>query len=564
MWGAHEADGRISAKNAVKIRAALRTSVNAELVYDGYQATQPITTDFPAQDRARARAWVMMNIRLNNEALRLALLRLYAEAWVTGDLVGREEIAIEQEDSKKSLDITKADDIAIIDWSKWNPGDAAAAMLIDPPQAFQNLVNNSGSLIRGLDKTGYDLVGTALADSIRLGYSPRRAAKLINETIGNPARALTIAVTESSRVMNASALNRYKEAGLTKVQWATVLSVAGGGSACEKCAANDGQIVELGASFNSGNSQPPAHPHCRCNLRPVVPDYEDISVDEQGVARINPPAVNEAGVTDTMPKKNDKQLFEDITAEREVIRQQLLSVRQGTLSLREEVVDELNEKLKEITVRWEKAYNKSSASALTEYISFDDLEKISKITKDTREDKMLVALREKLGFNGKPKLVSKEELDNLVDQGWTKTFRGLEDSSEGLKTLTAQDAIEAFKTGEHYGGIGYMGNGTYSSTIYETAFNEYAGKKADNVMTMAIDPKAKIINSKELMLMYKEDVENLVGGVPVIGEVVIDVGRYAVTKGYDVISLFLGDSRITGAPETYQIILNRTVVAVVK
>jgi len=74
--------------------------------------------------------------------------------------------------------------------------------------------------------------------------------------------------------------------------------VAGGGSACEKCAANDGQIVELGASFNSGNSQPPAHPHCRCNLRPVVPDYEDISVDEQGVARINPPAVNEAGVND--------------------------------------------------------------------------------------------------------------------------------------------------------------------------------------------------------------------------------------------------------------------------
>ena len=300
MWGAHEADGRISAKNAVKIRAALRTSVNAELVYDGYQATQPIATDFPAQDRARARAWVMMNIRLNNEALRLALLRLYAEAWVTGDLVGREEISTAQEDSKKSLDITKADDIAIIDWSKWNPGDAAAAMLLDPPKAFQNLVNNSGSLIRGLDKTGYDLVGTALADSIRLGYSPRRAAKLINETIGNPARALTIAVTESSRVMNASALNRYQEAGLTQVQWATVLSVAGGGSACEKCAANDGQIVELGASFNSGNSQPPAHPHCRCNLRPVVPDYEDISVDEQGVARINPPAVNEAGVADIM------------------------------------------------------------------------------------------------------------------------------------------------------------------------------------------------------------------------------------------------------------------------
>jgi SPP1 gp7 family putative phage head morphogenesis protein len=268
MWGAHEADGRIAAKNAVKIRAALRQSVDATQVYEQYQTTQPAVSDNATQDRARARAWALMNIRVNNESLRAALLRLYAEAWVTGEAAANEAIGEEEELAKAPK--------ASIDWSKWNPGDAASALLLDPPKAFQDLVESTGSLIRGLDRTGYELIGTALADSIRSGYSPKRAAKLIQDAVGSPARALTIAVTESSRVMNNAALGRYKDAGLTQVKWSTVL---GGGTsvACEKCAQNDGQVVQIGSSFNSGNTQPPAHPHCRCNLRPVVPDYNDVS-----------------------------------------------------------------------------------------------------------------------------------------------------------------------------------------------------------------------------------------------------------------------------------------------
>jgi SPP1 gp7 family putative phage head morphogenesis protein len=279
MWGAHEADGRIAARNAVKIRAALRQSVDGRTVFESYLNTQPNVSDNVAQDRARARAWAIMNVRLNDEALKKAILRLYAEAWVTGDLAAREAI-YEEELMEKGVtpDITKASlddiDLATIDWSAWNPGDLASALLLEPTDAFLAMLQETGFLISGLDRTGYELVGTAIADSIRLGYSPRKAAKLIEDIVGSPARALTIAVTESSRVMNRSALNRYQEAGLDQVKWSTVL---GGGTsvACEKCAQNDGQVVILGGTFNSGNTQPPAHPHCRCNLRPVVPDYEN-------------------------------------------------------------------------------------------------------------------------------------------------------------------------------------------------------------------------------------------------------------------------------------------------
>jgi SPP1 gp7 family putative phage head morphogenesis protein len=282
MWGAHEVDGRIAAKNAVKIRAALKQSVNAKQIYEQYGRTQPNVSDNVTQDRARARAWALMNVLFNNEALRAALLRLYAEAWVTGDAAAGEAIG-EERALRKAVE-------GAIDWSKWQPGDAAAAMLLDPPRAFEELITSSGSLIRNLDKTGYELIGTALADSIRAGYSPNRAAKLIQDAVGSPARALTIAVTESSRVMNASALNRYREAGIKDAQWMVVF----GGGACEKCAQNAGKIVPLGGTYPSGNTQPPAHPHCRCNLRPVVPDYAD-TPSENGITDIMAPPERQFG-----------------------------------------------------------------------------------------------------------------------------------------------------------------------------------------------------------------------------------------------------------------------------
>jgi SPP1 gp7 family putative phage head morphogenesis protein len=288
MWGAHEVDGRIAAKNAVKIRAALKQSVDAKQIYEQYGRTQPNVSDNVTQDRARARAWALMNVLFNNEALRAALLRLYAEAWVTGDAAAGEAIG-EERALRKAVE-------GAIDWSKWQPGDAAAAMLLDPPRAFEELITSSGSLIRGLDKTGYELIGTALADSIRAGYSPNRAAKLIQDAVGSPARALTIAVTESSRVMNASALNRYREAGIEKAQWMVVF----GGGACEKCAQNAGKIVPLGGTYPSGNTQPPAHPHCRCNLRPVVPDYNEM-FDESG--NLMPLRPNNQGVSDIVAAK---------------------------------------------------------------------------------------------------------------------------------------------------------------------------------------------------------------------------------------------------------------------
>jgi hypothetical protein len=44
---------------------------------------------------------------------------------------------------------------------------------------------------------------------------------------------------------------------------------------CDICAKNDGQVIVIGQTFASGDQQPPAHPHCRCVLLPVIPGMED-------------------------------------------------------------------------------------------------------------------------------------------------------------------------------------------------------------------------------------------------------------------------------------------------
>lgn len=269
-WGAHEADGRISARNAVKIRAALKQSVDAKKVFETYLKTQPHASGNLTQDRTRARAWALLNLRFNNQPLLQALTRLWAEAWVTGYAAADEAVVA-------GLAALK-DAQATIDWSTWNPGDQATALLLRKPKAFQNILDGAGIDIKGMDRTGIERIGTALADSIELGLSPTRAAKLINEAVSNPARALTIAITESSRIMNAAAIQRYKEAHIQKMRWSTVLAVAGGSVACEICAPNNGKLVEIGIGyFPSGHSQPPAHPHCRCFLSPDFSEYAELN-----------------------------------------------------------------------------------------------------------------------------------------------------------------------------------------------------------------------------------------------------------------------------------------------
>ena len=259
MWGAHKADGRIAARNSVKVRAAIRQSINAREIFEEYLRSQPNASSDITQDRARARAWAMLNVQVDLEPITAVISKLYADGYLLGEAAAAEAVAQAERRAEKSL--TKAD--ASVDWSTWTPGNKATALLLRPRGAFKRLLDNAGVVSKAIAKAGYDRIGTALADAIASGSSPTQAAKLITEKIGDPARALTIAITEQNRAMSVAARNFYQEAGVEKVEWNAV-------QPCDICAPNDGQVVNLGQAFDSGDTEPPAHPNCRCALLPVI------------------------------------------------------------------------------------------------------------------------------------------------------------------------------------------------------------------------------------------------------------------------------------------------------
>ena len=259
MWGAHKADGRIAARNSVKVRAAIRQSIDPRDIFEEYLRSQPHASGDITQDRARARAWAMLNVQINLEPITAVISKLYADGYLLGEAAAAEAVAQAQRKADKAL--TKAD--ASIDWDSWKPGNKATALLLRPRGAFKRLLDNAGIVSKAIAKAGYEKIGTALADSIASGSSPAQAAKIIAEKIGDPARALTIAITEQNRAMSVAAINFYQESGVEQVEWNAV-------DPCDICAPNDGQVVNLGQAFNSGDTEPPAHPNCRCALLPVI------------------------------------------------------------------------------------------------------------------------------------------------------------------------------------------------------------------------------------------------------------------------------------------------------
>jgi hypothetical protein len=75
-------------------------------------------------------------------------------------------------------------------------------------------------------------------------------------------------------------MQTYKEYGLEKQEWQA-------SSPCDKCAINEGAVVEIGSPFPSGVTQPPQHPNCRCALLPVIPDMSE-QPNEHGVVDVAP------------------------------------------------------------------------------------------------------------------------------------------------------------------------------------------------------------------------------------------------------------------------------------
>jgi SPP1 gp7 family putative phage head morphogenesis protein len=88
--------------------------------------------------------------------------------------------------------------------------------------------------------------------------------------------ATMVARTETSRAASATTSAITSELGLQTWQWNTQ------DTGCDECDMNDGEVVSVGDDFPSGDSEPPAHPNCRCIVTVTLDELTSLdNTDEQ-------------------------------------------------------------------------------------------------------------------------------------------------------------------------------------------------------------------------------------------------------------------------------------------
>ena len=158
-------------------------------------------------------------------------------------------------------------------------------------------------------------------------------------------------------------------------------------------------------------------------------------------------------------------------------------------------------------------------------------------------DAFLFDLQHELGADGKPDIVSKEELDKHIANGEPELFRGVSQKQFG----------DQFKKGDLYAGSGCYGNGTYTATGKNAKqyAKKYAGAKG-TVMRMSLKKGAKIKTYSQVSAMRKEHMNSIKGEiekakqhgdekrVTELGQKLFatrDIGRFAVSQGIDAVDL---------------------------
>ena len=108
----------------------------------------------------------------------------------------------------------------------------------------------------------------ALTAALRDGKAPQSVADEMERILQVLSRSEMIGATEVTRAYNAALLAAFKALGIAYKTWHT----RNDAKVCPRCRANQNQgPIPLAAVFSSGDTQPGAHPRCRCWLEPWTP-----------------------------------------------------------------------------------------------------------------------------------------------------------------------------------------------------------------------------------------------------------------------------------------------------
>lgn len=252
QWPGWERDEKTAAIYTGRLNQAATGAVGTRAIATEWLAERSTLKALRPQ-ASDAAAWLAA--RGLTAALVVALTRILTDAYTEGYLIG----------DRSAMAIVTG---VAVDWSGWEPGDPDAARLALGDAAdgagLARLLDEAGVTISSIADTRINELGQVLADALENGDSPGKLAKALRAVLDGPRWADLVAVTEINRAVSAATLITYAEMNVGAKSWMT----AGDDRVCPQyCEPNaaDG-IIPLGATFDSGDQAPPAHPRCRCAI----------------------------------------------------------------------------------------------------------------------------------------------------------------------------------------------------------------------------------------------------------------------------------------------------------
>lgn len=392
-----------------------------------------------------------------------------------------------------------------------------------------------------------------LLHGLAMGWNPRKTAQQMSKALGGVlSDALVIARTEQLRAYREASRNVYEESGVVK-QYKRM--AAHDTRTCAACLVMDGRMYPVQEPLND-------HPCGRCAMVPVVlnrpePQWQTgeqwfESLPDEDQRKILGPGKFAAFKEATFDFAQLAKTLDDPIWGRQVRTAGLTELVGGAAA-----VQDLTR------LPW-------NDPTIVAALAADRVD----MTNLAQGDQALKVLRERQGFSKLPRVV-----DSLEGIEGREIYRGLSDRTY----------CEAYKYGEHYPGVGLVGNGDYwgwnqtgPDAGYVRALEYSAGDPEHNLLRGKLSPDARVAGWETLSREVQRELERLAQErarvldafheeVPKMTRgdaarravelmdryeqaayVYSDPGRYAVMKGYDA---FLGiDNEI--------IILNRGKVIV--
>lgn len=290
---------RQAARRANSIRAAIADSVDKDKLIAAFRKAFKEDSKATPQE---IRNWVQEHAKTKNKDMLIAALEnIYAVGYTLGEDAALAAYSIRN--LRKAAPSDKDQQNAVnTDWSSWTPGNHPAELLVRPKGGLKNLLRNSGIMANDLTDTTLNRIGSLLADTLLQGLTDRELSRNIDQLLNDPQRSLIIANTEMNRAMSQASMDSYEEFGVDKVEWVTA-------DPCEICSENeDAGAIPTGDQFPSGDTEPPAHPNCRCAIAPVIEGNDKLAKsaqDEEAIGR----ALERLAILPTPPQSDEPELF---------------------------------------------------------------------------------------------------------------------------------------------------------------------------------------------------------------------------------------------------------------